>query len=59
MFLKKYRRYISCDVVHLFIYFFLIELSFDLYLSVVRVSTETTDPTSRNLGGLERNNGDV
>ena len=46
-------------MVHFFIAFVLVELSFDLYLSVVRVSMETTYPTSRNLRGLERDNGDV
>ena len=46
-------------MVHFFIDFILIDLSFDLYLYVIRVSMETTDPTSGNLRVSERNNGDV
>ena len=42
-----------------YFFIFLIEISFDLYVYVVRVSTETTKPTVRNLRGSERNNGDI
>ena len=38
---KRARRELSCDVVHLFIGIFIIEISFDLNLSVGVYSIET------------------
>ena len=38
---KRARRKISCDVVHLFIALVIIEISFELYLSVGSESIET------------------
>ena len=38
---KQARRKLSCDVVHLFIALVIIEISFDLYLSIGSESIET------------------
>ena len=46
-------------MVHFFVSFVLIYLSFDLYLSVVNVSMETADPNSGNLRGSDRHHRDV
>ena len=46
---KQYRCVLSCDVVYFFIAFVPIELSLYLYLSVVRMSMEATDPTNEDL----------
>ena len=39
--LKRARRKLSCDVVHLFIAIVIIEISFDLHLSIGSESIET------------------
>ena len=56
---KWARHDLSCDRFFFFINVIPIGLSFDIYISVVRVSVETTDPTSGNLRVSERNNGVV
>ena len=46
-------------MVHFFIALVIIELSFDLYLSVVRVIMETTDPANGIFSFSEKNKGGV